>query len=720
MTTTYWKRAIVVLLGSAALQPLLHCAEPLVSSTNQVAQYQKIEFTLRPEVLPANPHDPTEVAFGLEVQGPEGKVIKVPGFWFQPHEYQVRERSGKNVEWIYPVGPAVWRARFTPAKPGRYKAVGVLTTTLGESKTEPREFNCTKAETKGFVRTSRKDPRYFAFEDESPFFPLGHNLAFIGESQYLNVERAVRVFRKMNENGANFARIWTGAEDWALGIEARKSVWGRSWHWNPPIVPVPDRDGYHTDERCVVLGNEKTKSVTLSPCESVPLRAGTSYKLSGKVMTETGAELVIELGKQALGQPVRGKNRGQWTEFSYEFTAADEQWWLGEVALRVNGSGRVWMGSLSLRESGGGPELLWEADLNRQPRGFYNEPDCVMLDRLLEAAEASGVYLQLCLLTRDHYRHDLAEPKSANYTAAVRDAQKLLRYAVARWGYSPHVFAWEYFNEMDPNAPTERFHQELGDYLEKIDPYRHLRTTSGWGPAPRQWQHAELDIADLHWYLRPSSKPEWKDEVAGVLDRAALVRQAAPNKPAVLGEFGLADDKWGRSPHMAQDKRNVHFHNALWASALSGLSGAASFWWWEVLDGNDAYERYKPLSVFVGDIPFESGLDPVRLSTEGKEARVVMLKGKDQAYCWIASEEFTWWKVVEERKEPAEIKEASFLLEGVEPGEYEVQWWDTWNGKEAGRTGVVIPRQGTRLVIPNFRSDIACKIRRKVPRPEKQ
>ena len=51
-----------------------------------------------------------------------------------------------------------------------------------------------------------------------------------------------------------------------------------------------------------------------------------------------------------------------------------------------------------------------------------------------------------------------------------------------------------------------------------------------------------------------------------------------------MGEFGLAEDKWGRSPYMERDTEGVHFHIALWALAFSGLSGTAMFWWWEPLD----------------------------------------------------------------------------------------------------------------------------------------
>jgi hypothetical protein len=330
---------------------------------------------------------------------------------------------------------------------------------------------------------------------------------------------------------------------------------------------------------------------------------------------------------------------------------------------------------------------------------------------LVQAAEQQGIYLQLTLLTRDHYRYALADPGSAAYQRAVIDAQKLLRYAVARWGYSPNVMAWEYFNEMDPNAPTDRFHRELGQYLAQIDLYHHLRTTSGWGPAPRQWQHADLDIADLHWYLRPAWGPLWQDEVAAVIDRVKLLRGTATNKPAVLGELGLATDTWGNSPYLTQDAELVHFHNALWASAFSGLAGPAFFWWWDTLDKMNVYPQYRPLAAFVADIPFNTGrLQPVALATGKSQGRVMALQGPARVDGWIFNPQATWWNLVVDKKTPAEIKGDTVAFNGLEPGNYRLEWWDPHAGKKLQEQAAQVSGGKLQVAVPPFTRDIAFKL----------
>jgi len=711
----------LALVGLASAAPALGAPPPpslepapklTIAGPGQAARHEKIEFTLQTDETFPNPYDADRAEMNLEITPPSGRVITVPAFFYQAFEWRRVARGGRDADWIHPTGQPGWRARFAPDEVGPHTAVAVLRTWQGPVRSAGIAFTCVARESPGYVRVSRRDPRFFEFSGGRPFFPIGQNVAFIGSGQYLDTERAVEVFRKLGEHGANFARVWTCAEDWAMAIEARKSAWGRSWGWNAAVVPVPGSDGYHSAGLCVRLGGSNAASANVAPSHPVALRPGTQYTLSGRIMAEPDTGLIVTAPQASFGDPIRSEKRGQWTAFTRSFTTGENQWWLGDLALRTTGAGRVWLRDLSLCEAGGGPELLWEADLRLDPRGFYNQVDSAMLDRLVDAAERHGIYLQLCLLTRDHYMHALRDPDSATYRHAIDDARKLLRYAVARWGYSPHVFAWEYFNEMDPGAPTERFHWELGEYLARVDPYRHLRTTSGWGPAPKHWHHAQLDIADLHWYLRPVSKPDWQDEVAAVLDRAALVRSHATNKPVVLGEFGLADDKWGLSPYMKQDREGVHFHNALWASAFSGLSAVASFWWWETLDQQNAYRHYRPLSEFMRDIPFTTAtLRALTLATE-KQCRVLAWAGKEGAWAWVFDPQATWWKQVSEKKQPPEVHGDALKLPGLAKGDYRVQWWDTRAGRVLREEVVSVAGQEFRLAVPPFAGDIACRVSR--------
>ena len=678
-----------------------------LDGSHLVRQFEKIEFKIQSSSVVTNPFNSEEIEVSVKLLTPLGQRLTLPAFFHQPCEYRELDQGGKKVEWIYPTGPAGWRARFTPTEPGSYTVQASRKDRRRTATSQLLAFTCLAQPGHGFLRVSERDRRFLEFQDGQPFFTIGQNLAFIGESQYFNTPRAEVAFRKMSENGANFARVWTCAEDWGLAIEARKSAWARSWGERATLVPLP---GGETSTPQCVLVNSNRASVAITPSHPVAWRPNTRYRLTGRVLTDPTATFQLELSQRLLGDAVHSTTEGQWVTFTNELSTGADQWWLPALAGRRGGTGRVWLAQLSLREASGGPELLWEADPNRPVRGVYNQIDCVMLDHLVQAAERQNVYLQICLLTRDLYMSALSDPGSPAYAEAIAAAKKCFRYAIARWGYSTRVAAWEYWNEMDPGRPTERFYREVGDYLDKNDPYHHPRTTSAWGPAPKDWAHPQLDLAELHWYLRSVWGPLWQDEVGAVLDRAKLLRGVATNKPALLAEFGVADDKWGRSPYMPQDKAGVHFHNTLWASSFAGFSGTAMFWWWETLDQNNYYPHYRPLAAFLSDIPWTTAGLQATTGSSTRQAQLLAWRGRDRVYGWLHNPQATWWKLVAEKQTVAEINDDRLTLDQLEPGNYAVEWWDTTSAKITLKETVASEGPIVRLRVPAYTGDIACKV----------
>jgi hypothetical protein len=700
--------AVLVAAVAGAAEPSLR-VEP---DRDSVGKYEKVEFHISLASSYSNPYNPEEVNVSLVVTTPDRQTVVVPAFFYQHFEQQRLEGRRGGTCWRYPVGSPDWRARFAPTEIGAYECRVRLVDQSGELESAPIEFQCTPSDQRGFIRVARKDPRFLEFTEGGSFFPIGQNVAFIGPAQYVDIGRLEQIFDKLSRNGANFVRIWTCCEDWAMALEARKSAWGRSWNWQPPLVAEPGRDGYATNRKCAVLRGGGGELVELSPCYPVAVRPDTRYLLTGEVRIDGGASLTPLRNGSPLGQAITlDDQRGPWIPFGREFTAADGQFWLGRLGFRFDKGAAAWLRKLSLQEALGGPELLWEADPNRPLLGCYNQLDCFLLDQVVQAAEQRGIHLQLCLVTRDLYMHALRDPDSDDYRQATWHATNLLRYAVARWGYSTHVAAWEYFNEMDPGRPTDPFYDALGRVLEQIDPYDHLRTTSAWGPAPKDWRHGRLDMAQLHWYLRPAWKEIWKDEVAAVCERAGFLLERTEGRPAMLAEFGLADDRWGLSPYMKQDRDLTHFRRALWASSLSGLSGTAMFWWWEQIDQQDGYSHYRPLSLFLADVPFAAGgLRQATATVANAPVRVIGLQTDDSAHLWLADERSTWWRTVVDRASPEQIGGATLRVEGLQTGDYRVQWWDTRRGQVIRETAASLARGPLRLEMPRFVDDIACKI----------
>ncbi len=671
----------------------------------EVGRYEKLELLIRINRRYDNPFDPQEVDLVIELKTPDGNVMALPAFYCQDYERRKLNKGRDRSDWYYPVGNGIWKARFAPMRAGSHFAAARLKDKTGTIQSEAVQFDCVPSSGKGFLQASKKDPRFFEFSDGTPFFAVGQNLAFIGEGQYVTLSGAEEIFGKLAANGANFLRIWTCCQDWAMAIEAKKSAWDRSWNRGKLVVPLPGGENGSSPRRCVKIDN---RTVRISPSHPVALKPNTNYTLTGRFTAEQAKGLQVDVGRNNWQIPFDPAG-GKWQQFKRDFTTGENDFWLGRTVLSPVGSGTVWLEELSLKETPSGPELLWEADVNRPVLGVYNQLDCFMLDELVEAAQKNGIYLMLCMLTRDLYMKHLSDDGSGEYQQAIQYARNFMRYAVARWGYSTSVASWEYFNEIDPGLPTDRFYTEVGDYLSQIDIYHHLRATSTWHPSAKDCRHASLDVAQVHRYMRPGTKEQYKDEVAVVLDRAQFLRKHAPNKPALIAEFGLADTKWGRSDYMKQDAEGLHFHTSLWSSAFAGTSGTAMFWWWELLDEQDAYRHYRPLSSFMADVSF-AGLRQTNADASGERIRVLGYQGDDCAYLWISDSRATWWNLIAEKRQPAPVADASIEIRGLRPGKYRLEWWDTYKGKII-RTGRISCTQGPlQISAPTFSRDIACKI----------
>ncbi len=706
--------ALQLMLGYAAIDVLttdLNAAGSSVvelrAATNQIGRYQKLEFEIRTGTGYTNPMNPDELEVNLQLTTPKRTTLSVPAFWCQPYERRRLSGAQAGRDWLYPVGSPGWQARWAPMEPGTYRATAVVKDRNGTSASKEVRFKCWPATNPGFVRVSRSDPRFLQFDNAQPFFPIGQNLAFIGDEQYVGLANLEGIFGKLAGNGGNYLRIWTCCGDWAMAIEARKSAWGRSWDWRPSISAVPDNPTGKL--KCLTLASEHPV-LQAEPSHRLALRPGTRYTLSGRLRTEGGATVSIHFNQVQAGVSEGGAAEG-WRNFRVEVQTAPDEFWLAELSFRLEGSGRAWLDGLSLREAGGGPELLWEADVNRPERGYYNPLDCFVLDEIVAAAERHGIYLQLCFITRDVYMAALKDSGNPAYDQAIADARKLARYFIARWGYSTAVAAWEYWNEMDPGLPTDRFYTALGEYFEQADPYHHLRTTSTWGPSAKDCRHPKLDIADVHFYLRPADKGRLEDEVDAVLERTRWLRQQAPNKPAHLGEFGLADDKWRITEPMQRNPEIADVHNALWASALSGASGTAMFWWWERLDQRDGYVEYRPLSRFVADVPWNSGkVASLAASCSNGGVRPIGLRAGNRAWLWLFNRSAAWGRMVLDNQSPQPISRAQVELGSFEPGTFRVEWWNTRTGSVLRKDSRRVEAGRLRLTAPDFVGDVACKI----------
>jgi hypothetical protein len=271
------------------------------------------------------------------------------------------------------------------------------------------------------------------------------------------------------------------------------------------------------------------------------------------------------------------------------------------------------------------------------------------LDTVLHAAESYGIALQLVLLWHQGWttysdppynapatpaRPDISADWSLNPHNARRGGpfatatsffateegrrvfRDRLRYMIARWSHSPSLFAWELVDQLDRLTPANtavavQWAGEMIAYLRQTDPYRHLITLGVRDNANLALLRAlPVDFIQVRYYQRWPSEPP-ADQLLGTLN---LLRPllAENELPLMLSEFSLSP--WFEPAEA--DPQGLHVRIALWATALSGASGAANSWWWDTyLLPHNLLDILTPLRNFVQSVPWDTAdLRPIGLA----------------------------------------------------------------------------------------------------------
>ena len=292
---------------------------------------------------------------------------------------------------------------------------------------------------------------------------------------------------------------------------------------------------------------------------------------------------------------------------SWQTPLRDYDLWFRHLSAADCNYARLWLvwGAIAPIDSSDRPEEVGP--------GRFSLRRSWRLDRVIEMAEQRGIYLMICLDSFNSLRQSQPYPMFDNYilnakfdgplkspdefwtsAEARRLFERRLRYYVARWGYSTHVFAWEFWNEVDiiehyDSKQVTAWHREMARTLRSLDPWRHLITTSF---ARSEGDPAidalpEMDFVQTHSY--------GARDIAGALLGWSR-EKARYGKPHLIGEFGA--DASGKND-MA-DMEGVHLHNGIWASALSGDAGAAMTWWWDsYVEPRNLYPHFAALARFL-------------------------------------------------------------------------------------------------------------------------
>lgn len=167
-----------------------------------VPQFTRFEAAFSATGTWSNPYDPDQIAIEAVFHAPDERQVVVPAFFCQDYERE----AVSGAELLVPKGPAGWRVRFTPTTPGTYRW-SLRLRNGGQTVTSPEaSFTCTPAADRhGYLRVSRRNPYYLEFDDGTPFFGIGMNIATLDAGRLASAERW---YTRFAEAGGNLVRSW--------------------------------------------------------------------------------------------------------------------------------------------------------------------------------------------------------------------------------------------------------------------------------------------------------------------------------------------------------------------------------------------------------------------------------------------------------------------------------------------------------------------------------
>ena len=527
-----------------------------------IPRYEKLEITFQVEGSVAQnlqfPYDPApppgirpDTGINVDALFTTDNWVTVwtqPAFHYQ--EFLDEIRSGQ--EWFYPTENYSWRVRFSPHQVGRWQYKLRVQDASGTIESGVYAFSVTASSNHGFLRASRRDPRYFEFEDGKYFPALGYNMNYDHVSWRNPVLDNQQNFQIMGANGIQLARIWLS--QW--------SIYGSEWNpWNSqdpaehgdymPATGITFENAYPGSDVSMRVAADQNRCMFIGLWKARPaVRRNTNYRIRIRYMTrnmggpvdpgraygflaKTGDWLWSDSESQrcyapGTGSPVtpyQNANTGGWQTLEGSLNSGASDFLPNFFLVMENVSqGEAFVDHVAIEESLGGG--MFGPNIASKPwmahHLYFEQRNSFAFDKLLELARMNDVYLKAVILEKNDRIVNHID-YSGNYDPVARNEyfygnwrqvtkvrwlQKAWwRYLQARWGYSTNIQAWELLNEGDPfNGLHYTLADEFGRFMHQFRPNDHLVSTSTWNsfPVSSFWGNASfpnIDFADVHQYV---------------------------------------------------------------------------------------------------------------------------------------------------------------------------------------------------------------------------
>ncbi len=582
-----------------------------------VPQYGKFEARFQLNRTYANPFDPDVIDISATFTSPTGGKDNVFGFFTQDY----RRLSVDGFQKLLPEGDPYWAIRYAPMETGQYTYTLTVKDAYGSFVTGPREFRSAASGSKGFIKTSTVDGRWFEYSNGEFFYPVGHSVHSPIDEHYHRMQKMPLpapdyrtfyydgIFPKMAANSENITELWMAP--WVFELE-----WTDRWGGYAGL-------GRYNMERAWEM--------------DYMVRLAEKY----------GINLQIAL-----------TNHGQLSETT---------------------------------------DIDWEdSPYNVRNGGFLKS-------------------------TVEFFSDE----------KAMKYHRQKLRYIIARWAYTTHIFGWVLISESDLVGTAHDFSRTpqvvnwmkvMSQYIHSIDYVDHPVTNHYFGDYSRGIP-AVFSLPSID-YVACDAYCNGQDFIELVRDTGKY--DSRYGKPVLITEYGL--DWCGGSDNLMK----AQLHAGMWSAWMTEIAGTPMFWWHIFIDDHDQYFNFKAFAKFIegedrrGE-EMQTEFIPVRLSRPTSESfRCLARKGKDKAYLWVynprSCPQTSYWenfkyfrsetKIVDREWEFSPTPGLVVELKDMDPIEYDVEIWDTYTGEIVEKTRIVADESGLlTLPLTPVERDAAVKVK---------
>jgi Domain of unknown function (DUF5060) len=172
--------------------PDLPVISAAVADRSELPDYESLTLSVTLKAKYSNPYDLRQVSLDGVFSRPDGKQMKVPGFWD---------------------GDSSWQVRFTPSQVGAWNYRLTVTDGRGTSLPYQGTFTVTASDLHGWLQAGNwvnpaYSGHYLVYQDGTPFYGIGHDDALNILWDGFKLDSGVTLFNDMKKAGENYVVWW--------------------------------------------------------------------------------------------------------------------------------------------------------------------------------------------------------------------------------------------------------------------------------------------------------------------------------------------------------------------------------------------------------------------------------------------------------------------------------------------------------------------------------